>query len=307
MPVGKLDQLGDAVRKLIQPVNVLSAFDGIGGAHAALDRAGVPVGRRYVSEIDPYAASVVRKNYPDAIEVGDIRNVSKATVPDEIDLMCGGFPCQDLSRGNVAGKGLEGDRSGLFWEFVRARDEIKPKHFLVENVVPRGQQGERDVRTISSALGVDPVFLDAEDFGPMKRPRLWWTDLPVGMHSQSTAVFRDALSPQVDARYLLSDAAREYMLRPAGKSGRTHFQRHGYDINDPKARTVPRVIHKGIPYNAVRLDDGSMRKLTPEELESMFGFPEGYTSGLSDSRRYMGLGNSWSVPTATHILRGLLE
>ncbi len=304
--MGRLDSLGDSVRQLIRPVNVLSTFDGIGGAHAALDAAGVPVGKRYVSEIDPYASAIVRKNYPDAIELGDIRNVSKESVPDEIDLMCGGFPCQDLSRGNVGGKGLKGDRSGLFWDFLRARDEIKPKHFLVENVVPRGSQGDRDVRTISKALGVDPVLLDAADFGPMRRPRLWWTDMPVGMHAQSQASFRDALSPEVDARFYLSDQATDYMNRPAGASGRTHFQRHGYDINDPKARTVPRVIHKGIPYNAVRLDDGTMRRMTPEELERMFGFPEGYTEGVSDSRRYMGLGNSWSVPTAAHLLQGLL-
>lgn len=304
--MGRLDSLGNSVRQLIQPVNVLSAFDGIGGAHVALDRAGIPVGKRYVSELDPYASQVLRSNYPDAIELGDIRNVTKETVPDRIDLMCGGFPCQDMSRANVGGKGIAGDRSGLVREFVRAMDEIQPKHILVENVVPTGRRAEQDVRDVSNMLGMDPVLLDAADFGPMRRPRLWWTDLPIGPHAQSQAQFRDALSPEVAAKYFLSPQATDYMNRPAGKSGRTHFERHGFDINDTKARTVPRVIHKGVPYNAVRMDDGSMRRLTPEELERMFGFPEGYTEGVSDSRRYMGLGNSWSVPTVQHILRGLL-
>lgn len=312
--MGKLDRLNEVVSRLgqeatpsrLQGVNVLSAFDGIGAARAALNQAGVPVGRYYASEIDPYAAAITRRNHPDVVELGDIRGVSKQSVPDDIDLMCGGFPCQDLSRANVEGIGVAGDRSGLVREFVRVRDAVKPKHILVENVVPTGRRAEQDVREVSQMLGMDPILLDAADFGPMRRPRLWWTDLPVAPHAQSTSLFRDALSPEVDARYLLSGRAQDYMLRPAGKSGRTHFQRHGFDINDHKARTVPRVIHKGVPYNAVRLDDGSMRKLTPEELERMFGLAEGYTSGVSDVRRYMGLGNSWSVPTAAHILRGLL-
>lgn len=305
--MGKLDQLGDSVRRLIKPQNVLSVFDGIGGAHAALDAAGIPVGRRYVSEIDPYAKRVMSDNYPDAIDVGDIRHFDGSSVRGEIDLMCGGFPCQDLSRANVGGSGIGGERSGLVREFARVMEQAQPKHFLVENVVPTGRRGDEDVKEVSRLLGTDPVMLDAADFGPMRRPRLWWTDLPIGPHAPSEQSFRQILKDSVDPKYHLSDRAVSYMNRPAGQSGRTHFERHGFDVNDHKARTVPRVIYKGVPYNAVRLDDDSMRKLTPEELEVMFGFPEGYSSGVSDARRYMGLGNTWSVPTAAHILRGLAQ
>lgn len=309
--MGRLDHIAALSARLGREssppkLNVLSTFDGIGAPRAALEQAGVPVGRYYSSEVDPYAAAIARRNYPDTVELGDIRGVSKQAIPEKINLMCGGFPCQDLSRANVGGAGVAGDRSGLVREFVRVMDDVQPNHILVENVVPTGRRAEQDVKAVSKMLGMDPVLVDAASFGPMRRPRLWWTDLPVRPYEPSQAVFRDALAPEVDPKYLLSEEATDYMLRGAGKSGRTHFARHGFDINDPKARTVPRVIHKGVPYNAVRLDDGSMRRMTPEELERMFGLPEGYTSGVSDTRRYMGLGNTWSVPTAAHILQGLV-
>lgn len=290
-----------------QRFNLLSLFDGIGGAHVALDRAGVPVSRRYTAEIDPYASQVVRKNYPDAVELGDIRNVNRQTVGEPVDLLCAGFPCQDLSRANVKGQGIRGDRSGLAYEMARVVDELQPRRLLVENVVPTGRRAEDDIREISKMLGVDPVMRDAANYGPMKRQRLWWTDIPLTPPANSPAVFRDALQPAVPDRYLLSDRATEYMYRPAGKSGRTHFERHGFDINDPKARTIPSVIYKGVPYNAVRLDDGTLRRLTPEEIEGLFGFPRGYTGGLSDTQRYRTLGNSWSVDDAADILDGLLR
>jgi len=285
-------------------IDVLSVFDGIGAARAALDKADVPVRNYYSSEIDPYASAIVRKNYPDVIELGDIKKLQEP--PRGVDLMCGGSPCQDLSRAKLGGGlGLEGDKSSLFWDFVRVRDASQPKNFLFENVVPRGSVDDRDVRTMSNALGVDPVFLDASEFGAMRRPRLFWTDMDIPLHSQSQDLFRNHLLDQVDPKYMISERGVAHMHKPAGQSGRTPFQRHGMYESDPKARTITRSFYKGIPHNAVQLEGGDMRRLAPEEIESLFGFPQGYTSGVSDSRRYMGLGNSWSVPTAAHVLRGL--
>jgi site-specific DNA-cytosine methylase len=311
--MGRLDDLAATISKYApQPqiaakngIDVLSAFDGIGAARVALDEAGVPVRNYYSSEVDPYAAAIVRKNYPDVIELGDIKQIK--TPPKGVDLMCGGSPCQDLSRAKLGGgEGLAGDKSSLFWDFVRVRDAAQPKHFLFENVVPRGSVDDKDVRTISNALGVDPVLLDASEFGAMRRPRLFWTDMDVPLHAQSTDQFRNHLLGEVDPKYIISERGVAHMHRPAGQSGRTPFQRHGMYESDPKARTITRSIYKGIPHNAVQLDGGQMRRLTPQEIESLFGFPANYTEGVSDARRYMGLGNSWSVPTAAHLLRGLL-
>lgn len=290
--------------KVSRGLNVVSGFDGIGGARAALDQAGVPVQGYTAYEIDPVAASIASKNYPDIEQRGDIRQFTR---PDgTVDLLCAGFPCQDLSRANVGGKGLEGKRSGTFYELQRMLDELQPGNFVIENVVPKGSMDHPDVARISKELGVDPVFLDAKDFGAMSRPRLFWTDIPIKEYEPSGAMLRDALLNDVPEKYMLSDKAVAYMNRPAGKSGRTHFERHGMRWDDEKARTIPSVIHKGVPYNALQLEDGSMRRLTPEEIEGLFGFPQGYTAGQSDTQRYKALGNSWSVPTVSHILEGLL-
>lgn len=292
------------IRAAQKPVNVVSAFDGIAGARAALDQAGIPVGSYMAYETDPKAAAIAAKNYPDIQHLGDVREFVR---PDgTTDLLCAGFPCQDLSRGNVSGKGLDGERSGLFWELPKMLDEAQPRHFLVENVVPRGSKGDRNIEIISKTLGVDPVFLDAKDFGPMARPRAFWTNIPVGEYTPSQALFRDALLGSVPDKYMISPKGVAYLNRQA-PDGRTHFQKHGFDINAPKARTVPSVIRKGVPYNALRLDDGSFRRMTPGEIEGMFGFPQGYTEGASDYQRYKALGNSWSVPTVSHILQGLKD
>ena len=296
--------IAKAQANIQRPIKVVSGFDGIAGARAALDEAGVPVESYMAYETDPYAVAIASKNYPDIQHRGDVRSASRAD--GSADLLCAGFPCQDLSRGNGTGKGLDGERSGMFWEIPRMLDEFQPKHFLVENVVPRGSKGDRNIEIVSKALGVDPVFLDAKDFGPMARPRAFWTNIPVGDYTPSQAIFRDALLGAVPDKYQISPKGVAYLNRQA-PDGRTHFQKHGFDINDPKARTIPSVIRKGVPYNALQLDDGSFRRMTPQEIEGLFGFPQGYTEGVSDYQRYKALGNSWSVPTVSHILQGLSQ
>lgn len=312
--MGKIDEIAALAARLggqapppqlKEGVDVLSLFDGIGAARAALDEAGIPVRNYYSSEINPYSKDILHANYPDVVDLGDVRSLRDP--PKNVDLMCGGSPCQDLSRANMNERaGLEGDKSSLFWDFVRVRDEAQPKHFLFENVLPRGSVADKDVRVISDALGVDPVLVDAKDFSAMRRPRLWWTDLDVPLYGGSEATLRNALSADVDPKYFYSERAVQGMHTPKGQSGKTPFDRHGMRIDDPKARTVTASFKRGQPHNSLMLDDGRIRKLTPEEIERLFGFPEGYTSGVSDTRRYEALGNSWSVPAAAHILRGLL-
>lgn len=286
--------------------NVLSLFDGLGATRVALEELGVPINNYYSSEIDPYPKKVLSKNYPDAIDLGDVKQIKGKDVGN-VDLMCGGSPCQDLSRGNTKGKGLEGDRSSLFWEYARLRDETKPTNFLFENVIPRGSLQDKDVTTIRNVLGVDPVVVDAKDFSGMARPRMFFTDLPVDEIEPVSRPFADYLDAVPNPRYRLSDREVDYMERPAGKSGRTHFERHGFDASRPHARTIPSVLYKGVPYNAVKMPDGSMKKLSPNEVERLFGLPEDYTDGVSNTRRYKMLGNSMSVPVLKHLFKGLLK
>ena len=117
----------------MKSLRVLSLFDGISCGQVALERAEIPVEVYYASEIDKYAIQVTMKNYPDTIQLGDVEKIDFTQFEGKIDLLIGGSPCTNLS---IAGnrKGLEGGESRLFWEYVRAIKECKPKYFLLENV-----------------------------------------------------------------------------------------------------------------------------------------------------------------------------
>lgn len=297
------DLAGESVRQLRQGgVTLLAPFDGAGGARVALESMGVPVGRHISAEIDPAAQRVLEARFPGIEQYGDVRNL-RNTGGDRVDLMCGGFPCQELSRANPAGKGLQGDRSGPGLEqMLRLRDEFDPRYWVFENVVPKRNA---DLERISKMIGVDPVVYNAADFGPMTRERAYWTNIPQLPHGRSDRLFRDALDSIVPDRYYKPDAG-DYMYR-VHSDGKTPWQRHGKDINDPKVRTLTAAMSKGMPHNIVRLDDGTFRMMTPEEVEGLFGFPRGHTSGVSNTQRYKMMGNSYSVDAFQQVLRGLMD
>jgi DNA (cytosine-5)-methyltransferase 1 len=107
-----------------------SLFAGIGGMDLGLERAGMVC--RWQVEIDDYCRRVLAKHWADVPRYGDIREVTGGEV-ERVDLLCGGFPCQDISN---AGKreGLDGARSGLWSEYVRLIRVLRPRYVLVENV-----------------------------------------------------------------------------------------------------------------------------------------------------------------------------
>ncbi len=108
----------------MQPLTVLSLFDGMSCGRIALDRAGLPVARYYASEVDPHGMKVSNENYPDVVQLGAVEGVTSDQVPAGLDLLLGGSPCQGFS---YAGQKLnfEDPRSALFFEYVRVlkRDE----------------------------------------------------------------------------------------------------------------------------------------------------------------------------------------
>lgn len=107
-----------------------SLFAGVGGFDLGLARAGIEV--QWQVEVDEQCRAVLARHWPDVPRLGDVRDVGPADV-GAVDILCGGFPCQDLS---VAGRGagLDGERSGLWHEFLRLADTLAPRWVLVENV-----------------------------------------------------------------------------------------------------------------------------------------------------------------------------
>ena len=113
-------------------MKVGSLFSGLGGIELGLEATGGFV-TKWHSEIDPYPCEMLAKHWPGVPNLGDICEIDWSKV-EPVDLVCGGFPCQDIS---VAGKGAgiaEGTRSGLWFEFARCIRALRPRYILVENV-----------------------------------------------------------------------------------------------------------------------------------------------------------------------------
>ena len=133
-----------------------------------------------VCEIDKNAQSVLRRHFPKAELFDDVRKVGKETHGRKtIDLVCGGFPCQDVS---IAGRraGLAGERSGLWFEFARIIDEIEPRWVIIENVPGllssnKGQDFAAIIQWLAErGYGVAWRVLDAQFFGvPQRRRRVF--------------------------------------------------------------------------------------------------------------------------------------
>tara|TARA_R100001443_G_scaffold20635_3_gene32809 strand:- start:580 stop:1818 length:1239 start_codon:yes stop_codon:yes gene_type:complete len=168
-------------------MNVLSLFDGMSCGQIALNRAGVKYDKYYASEVDKYAIKVANVNFPNTIQLGDVSYInshgSDELHEDEIDLLMGGSPCQGFS---VAGKQLNFDdpRSKLFFEFVRLRDKLKPKYFLMENVPMK--QDSQDI--ITKYLGVEPITINSSLFSAQNRKRLYWTNIPFDIPTEDKGI-----------------------------------------------------------------------------------------------------------------------
>lgn len=129
-----------------------SLFAGIGGLELGLEWAGFGPTLWQV-ERDAYAARVLARHWPSAKRYDDVRTVGNHNL-QSVDILCGGFPCQDLS---FAGKGagLNGGRSGLWREFARIIGEIRPAYVVVENVAALLGRGLGDVLGDLASLGYD--------------------------------------------------------------------------------------------------------------------------------------------------------
>lgn len=209
-------------------MKVLSLFDGISCARVALSKADISVTEYYASEIDRYAISVSNKNYPDIQQIGDVKNVNLRGIwtddDSQFDLLIGGSPCQDLSIAKKNRKGLDGERSGLFWEYVRILKEIKPKYFILENVNSMPKEA-RDL--ITKTLGVEPIMINASLVSAQNRKRLFWTNIPNVIQPENKGIFlKDILEPKVDDSFTVK--LKSNTVRSSGR-GSGIDDKHNWD------------------------------------------------------------------------------
>jgi DNA (cytosine-5)-methyltransferase 1 len=162
-------------------MNVLDLFSGIGGFSLGLERAGM----RTVAfcEIDPFCRRVLAKHWPNVPCYTDVRELTADRLRADgiaADVICGGFPCQDIS---VAGKGagIDGERSGLWSEYARIIGELRPRYVVVENVAALLGRGLDRVLGDLATLRFDAEWhcIPASAVGaPHRRDRIWIVAYP---------------------------------------------------------------------------------------------------------------------------------
>jgi DNA-cytosine methyltransferase len=301
-------------------MNVLSLFDGMSCGQIALERAGIKVDNYFASEVDKHAIQVTMHNYPNTIQLGDVRNIDLSKLP-KIDLLIGGSPCQSFSfAGKREGMATECSeeittleqylklkqegfefkgQSYLFWEYVYILKKLKPKYFLLENV----RMAKKWQAVIDKALGVNGININSALVSAQNRPRIYWTNIPnVEQPEDKRIALKDILEADkdVDIKFALSASKIDRVL--TAKRGRGFF----YSRQHEKIGTLIKLYRKN-PTDGCYIESPFPRKLTLVECERLQTVPEGYTNIVSNSQRYHLLGNGWTVDVIVHILGNIKQ
>jgi len=215
-----------------------SLFSGIGGLELGLEWAGLgPVS--WQVESDARCRRVLARHWPGASRVvEDVRHAGRRTL-SPVRLVCGGFPCQDVS-GAGRGAGLDGSRSGLWWEFHRVVSELRPSIVVVENVASGARRWVCAVRGALHGIGYRTRALGvrASDVGaPHRRSRIFVVAYADGdgVRLQPGRVCREDGAEETEPRGRgegVADAASE-RREGRGRSGRVHAGRSGPALADP--------------------------------------------------------------------------
>lgn len=275
-------------------------FAGTGG----MRRAFVGAGHRPVGwvEWDKYARISYLANFPEAINewnAGDIRAVSADEIP-KADIWAFGFPCQDLSRAKNERDGLNGSRSGMFWEVMRlAKDTLnKPKILFAENV--KGVLDEieaiKEAFAASGYLRTEYEVINAADHGvPQARERTYIVGYSGGRSRRKVFSFPQTTTGKLKIAGVLDMKTLDMNKRV-----------YRFDGICPTLMTA----QGGHRQPKILLPDGRIRKLIPLECFRVQGFPDEHyhnckRAGLSDSQLYKLAGNSIAVPVVQLIAERL--
>lgn len=282
-------------------LKVVSLFDGISCGRIALERANIPVRQYFASEIKPDALKVTMSNYPDTIQLGDVRNINFAEVCGECDLLIGGSPCQDLSHAHSERLGLKGEKSSLFWEFVRVKKELNPKYFLLENV----EMLPNDFETISQALGTYPVNINSELVSAQLRNRFYWTN--IGDKNYNLFGFPTCAIPQPkDKKIYLQDVLTSGFADRLKAHCIKESESRPYSNKEKMLRRYKTTRMFMLVFEDLK-NELSCRHLNQTELERLQTLPEGYTKILNRNHAAGVIGDGWTVDVIAHIFSFIKE
>jgi site-specific DNA-cytosine methylase len=294
---------------------VLSLFDGISCGQIALERVGIKIEKYYASEIKDCAIKLTKHHFPNTIHIGDVTAVTykdgvlyteKGNYETEIDFIIGGSPCQDFSFAkwmNFESEGLKGDKSRLFYEYLRILNEVQPKYFFLENV----KMLEESEHALNDMLGVKGIHIDSNLVSFQNRHRIYWTNIP------NVTIPNDR---QIDFQiYKNSDHeyCKQYKLNKTPY--RDKMWNNGQGKNDMRLGCLNITNAKKIncltrkqdrnPNSGLIEFEEYCRYLTREEIEKAQTLPSGYTSILSYRQMQDVCGDCWTVDVVAWIFKNL--
>lgn len=163
-------------------LNYLDLFHGIGGFALGAYWAGMKFENHYCSDIEPYAQELYKLRFPGSIQLGDITKIKTEDLPNGEWIITGGFPCQDISIAGH-GKGITGERSGLWFDYARIIGNLRPQFAIMENVGELIRRGMEQVLGSLAEVGYDAEWgnISASNVGAChKRERYWIIAYPAG-------------------------------------------------------------------------------------------------------------------------------
>ena len=277
-------------------------------------------------ENDRHASQVLEEHWP-GLNRGDVHGTTIER--DTVDVLCGGFPCQDYS---VAGdrSGLAGDRGAMWWEFHRLIDEGRPTWVVGENVPGLlSSRDGRDFETIVSSLaelgyGVVWAVLDAQYFGvAQRRRRVFIVGHSGGQPRPEILALSEGLfghpEPSRGEEPYAKALTRSGIAGNGGVDWASAQSDHVVPIKAFAENTRNEVRESdvipslstgggkpGQSYPAIH-NGQWVRRLTPLECERLQGFPDNWTASQTDRQRYRQMGNAVAVPVAEWILRRIAD
>lgn len=288
-------------------MNVLSLFDGISCGQVALNRIGIKYDNYYASEIDKYAIQITQYNYPNTIQLGNVKKWGEWGIDfSTINLILAGFPCQSWS---MAGRmdGATDPRGQLMFDMMDIYNHIKTLNpnvrFLFENV----RMKKEFLDYVNTIIGVEPIKINSNLLSAQNRERLYWSNIPNITQPENKNIFiEDILDNEFDEKYWLKPRNSELLRNKVDLTNAPNVC--CIDVYNKKFKVDRKSPTLTLPHhNSLRLyQNGRIRKLTPEECEKLQTLPVGYTNaGVSDIHRYSSIGNGWTVDVITHIFGGL--
>lgn len=225
-----------------------SLFSGVGGFDLGASMSGIRT--LWNCEVEEHKRNVLKRHFPEAVQYSDI---TKMPIPESVDIMSGGFPCQDISIANVSNKkiwnngevqGINGERSGLWKEYKRILGGVRPKYIVFENSPMLTVRGFEQVLCDLSESGYDCQWqcLSASQFGFChRRERIYGIAYPIEVGRNNNLEIFLPLREVLQGRASGQESLPIPIERFDGKSS----------------------------YEHVRMDDGFSKELDKRRIEDM--------------------------------------